>query len=964
MNLSWKYWTHHKMRAIALLTAIMSGVMAMTAGALFARSASQGSVEETLDITGNYDIAALIADDSELEIISTAEGIAQYETVIYGGVCKTTYSEKLRIGSMDKSAQKLFHYEPELGGRYPEAAGEVCGYRSSFQALGVAPVLGTQFEAELSDADGNPAGNRKFTITGVINDQKTSLSCVRSIEELSGSTDLDMTDTGLPELFVSNADLPDVCTQIALIRCEPDVVPHQVCNILNGKGISVADSGRINWLATLGGTASETENEVYEKAHLAYHDFYSSCIIPIFFAVILFVSFISVYGIISDAVRDRQKQMGLLRSLGMASRQVAWLLCREGCFFIITGVMAGYTLGILIYTICFHMANNMWNVRIYSAFGADKIACALSVDPFLWPWLLGILFSVLAAAPPLFYTMRRSPNEMLFPEKTEVASGRTHQWRKPLPSMLIRKVVHLGASGNAGVHALIFVTGWVFVFGAVFMIGNADYENGLIYQNVGDADDIQTDYIAHRNMHRAMCGNLNFNRHGEGISAEDMDTLAQSTDTVSAKGIIGLPGLKLLYQQDTPLSEIEKTIEPFNIDHNIDKSREDLFQKSKEVYGYAPGDRLYQLPIAAIQSTWLFEFVPYVIEGELDAKGLANGSKTVVIEYPDAQMENPFTVGDRLTMTEVIIQDSQIEEFDFSKGETPPGYKPAFSFTDANGTTGPGYAFGSKIVFETEVCAVLHIDHADIQRMLYAVSAAYDSAKTGQVSPGYQILCDSNALKAWKLPDKQFTDVYVDLAEDANIDRFESLWYAITSRSGDVQSISNADIRAQVRTTTAENLLLFAFMAALVLLAGCIGMANAYQFSVRRNTHNLQILRAVGMSRRSIILSHIREMFLWPFAATITAIIPISLFDIVRKYAYYYAFELGHNFSKLAENGKWVSCWQVRFPWYIEVWKQPVCIVILVGFLLMAGINIASGAAPVFRMHKLTIVDGIRNEDF
>ena len=267
MNLSWKYWTHHKMRAIALLTAIMSGVMAMTAGALFARSASQGSVEETLDITGNYDIAALIADDSELEIISTAEGIAQYETVIYGGVCKTTYSEKLRIGSMDKSAQKLFHYEPELGGRYPEAAGEVCGYRSSFQALGVAPVLGTQFEAELSDADGNPAGNRKFTITGVINDQKTSLSCVRSIEELSGSTDLDMTDTGLPELFVSNADLPDVCTQIALIRCEPDVVPHQVCNILNGKGISVADSGRINWLATLGGTASETENEVYEKAH-------------------------------------------------------------------------------------------------------------------------------------------------------------------------------------------------------------------------------------------------------------------------------------------------------------------------------------------------------------------------------------------------------------------------------------------------------------------------------------------------------------------------------------------------------------------------------------------------------------------------------------------------------------------------------------------------------------------------
>lgn len=959
MNLSWKYWSHHKARVAALLAAIMSGVMAMTAGALFARSASRGTVEQTLDITGNYDIAALAADDSEWEKIVKAEGAAQCETVVCGGTCKTAYSEKLYIGSMDRAAQEIFHYEPERGGRYPKALGEVCGYRSSFQALGIAPVVGTQFEVELFDVDGSPAGNREFTITGVINDQKTSTSCIRSIADMSGGTDVDMANIGLPQLFVSNADLTGRCTKIALIRCDPDIEPYRVGNMLRENGTAVSESGRLIWLTNLAGADVQTENEVYGKAHLAYHDFYSSCIIPVFFAVILLVSFISVYGIMSDAVKDRQRQMGILRSLGMSRRRVAALLCGESFLFAIVGVAAGYMLGILLYVMSLQAADGIRSVHIYSAFGADPIACALSVDPFLWPWLLGMLFCVVVVISPLFCAMRQSPNEMLFPEKAGDVSGRR---RRIMPSRLIRKVVRLGASGSAGIHALIFATGWVFVFGAVFMIGNADYRNSLTYQNEGDADDVETDYIAHRDMYSAMCGNLNYNRHGEGISKEDMDALWQSMDTASVRGIIGLPGLKLLYPQDAPLSEYEDAMEPLDTDRNID-DRKELLLKSKEVYGYAQGDRLYQVPAAAVQSGWLSEFAPYVVEGALDAKGLADGSKVVVIEYPDMEMENPFGAGDRMTLTQVVIEDPQVEKFDFSKGETPPGYGPSFYFTDENGTVGPGYAFGSKVVFEAEVCAVLRIDDAAIQRMLYAVSGAYEGTVVGQTLPGYQILCDSSALEAWQLPDRRFTDVYVDLAKDADIDRFESLWYAVIGRSGNVQSVSNADIRARVRTTTAENLFLFVVMAALVLLAGCIGMANAYQFSVRRNRHNLQILRAVGMSRRAVVFAHVREMFLWPLIAVLSAAIPIGVFDIVRRYAYYYAFELGHNSSTLAENGKWVSCWQVRFPWFIEVWRQPVWIVMLVGFVFMAGINIASGAVPVFRMQKQSIVDGIRNED-
>ena len=84
----------------------------------------------------------------------------------------------------------------------------------------------------------------------------------------------------------------------------------------------------------------------------------------------------------------------------------------------------------------------------------------------------------------------------------------------------------------------------------------------------------------------------------------------------------------------------------------------------------------------------------------------------------------------------------------------------------------------------------------------------------------------------------------------------------------------------------------------------------------------------------------------------------------MRRYAYYYAFDLEHNFFDVAENERMVQCWQVRFPWYVEVWKQPVLVFMLVGFLFIAGINIVSSAVPVFRMQRQSIVDGIRNEDF
>ncbi|MCH5253352.1 MAG: hypothetical protein J1F41_00400, partial [Lachnospiraceae bacterium] len=119
MNLSTKYWKHHKGRGAALFAAIMISTMSMTFGVFLARSASQTRVEDRLDFAGDYDIVVPLVNETELSRLPEYWEISQYGTILNGGTCKTKYSAALRFGAMDhENTWELFHYKPEKQGRY------------------------------------------------------------------------------------------------------------------------------------------------------------------------------------------------------------------------------------------------------------------------------------------------------------------------------------------------------------------------------------------------------------------------------------------------------------------------------------------------------------------------------------------------------------------------------------------------------------------------------------------------------------------------------------------------------------------------------------------------------------------------------------------------------------------------------------------------------------------------------
>lgn len=971
MNLSVKYWLHHKKRAWTLLCVIMVSTMAMTAGVFLARSASQGTIEKILNESGDYDLVAPVIEEAQWKLLSERKDIAEWGLILNGGVCKTQYSDTVPFGALkDETAQRLFHYEPEKGGRYPKAPGEVCGYRTSFQDLGVAPVVGNTFVLELYDAAGAFVEQKELTITGILNEEDSWYERRRSLKDglVFGGPLFSAEDTDLPQMFLWKGDLPDPYAGMALIRCAADAIPFSgnesvAAKLLMEHNIMTIASYRLEQLQIAETVEYETENEMYDKAHLSYRDFYSSILIPGFFVIILIVSFISVYAVTADAMKERFRQFGLYRSMGMPMREVKRRMISEALFFDVSGVAAGYAMGVLLYAAYLWAVNAASDVRVYSAFHAHKVARAISLNPYLYPWLLALVFSAAALLVPMLRAVRLSPNEMFSPEKAAAPAGHRKHGAK---GRILPKVTGKKLSGSRAVSLLIFILGWTFVFGAAFMMGKADQDNSRSYMQLEEAEGVAADYVAQKDVYNTMVGNVQFNRHNEGISKEDMSALAASEEVASVKGVIKLPGLKILLSGNDGDQTWMEALSPLDVEHNwIDIERE-LFEKDKYAQGYGEDDHLYSLPAAAVDCDFMETLSPYVISGELEMEELAEGKKIVIVEYPDGELSNPFAVGDTIPLTEAVIDDPYVEAYDFSSRTIPEGCEPSFyyDYTDKTMTNQPGYSFGSKVVFDAQVCAVLRIDEEEWKSILDSESYVLTQSRTDYVSPGYEILCVSDALPAWGLPDSRYTDVYVNLKPGADMDRFELLWYSVIGRSGDVDSIVQNDITQRIARTDRSYLILFASMICLILFSGCFGMVNTYYFAVNRNMRNLQILRAMGISRKALALCHVRELILTPLLAVATSLLPITVFDLVRRYAYYYAFTLGHNVIITAENGQEIQNWSIRFPWYIELWKQPLGIIMLAAFVCLTLLNIAAAIAPLRHMYQASIIDGIRRDDF
>ena len=212
--------------------------------------------------------------------------------------------------------------------------------------------------------------------------------------------------------------------------------------------------------------------------------------------------------------------------------------------------------------------------------------------------------------------------------------------------------------------------------------------------------------------------------------------------------------------------------------------------------------------------------------------------------------------------------------------------------------------------------------------------------------------------------DTGYTDVYIKTDNSFHSDTFEELFYEIAGKSTLLKPVSRQGAKEELMRAKWSNVVIFISVIILIVIVGILGMINSYTYAIKKNTRSICILRAIGMRQKTIRFRLLRKMLLWPFVAVSTSVIPIFVFDKIKDYAYHYAFDLGHNGWEMKSNGVMYICWQALFPWYIEMWKQPVIMVMLISVAFLLVLNLVALEISMKDMWQLSITEGMRKEIF
>lgn len=935
INLSLRYWGKHKKRAFSIIFAIAVSMAALTCAAFLARSVSTAYLEGQLDYSGAYDV--IIPDISE-ESLRNYESDKRFSAagILYRGGTITTYgSEIFYFGALSDTAVDLYHFTTDKG-RYPERSGEITAYRSFFEANGCTARIGNTLNLELCDFEGNIIQKSEFTIVGVLeNERGTNIN--RSFGGRS--------NYAFPQVFLYCGDMPESSARDLLANYAIGTDIRQMKREWEDKGITFHNGGRIMMMnvSALAPLTEISEAGLNEALSEAQKDFYAYALIPVFSGIVLIVAFVSVYNVISTSLSERKRQFAMLRCIGMERRQTVRLALTETFFMVIVGMAIGFALGVAVYIsiLAFQKSAGM---TVYPAFRVNNVIRATTVNPYVFPTVSCFGCSFFAVLLPYIREAGSSPIDSMQRDKSIISGVALGIKSK---GAVLGKMSG-GIKQNLSCFIIILLVSWAAVFGYAYFSSQSVYDNHAYKLQLENSQMMGLDYLARRNFDVANCGNAQLNRHSSGISPEYVARIYESNDVRAVYSMIEAKSTKAVYQANDTDKEILETLSNTNLDNNVQTGLEELNEKSLRKQGYLEGEMLFNIPTVGI-SMDTFDFLArYLVDGNINREKLLSGEEVLLLQATEYSL---YSVGDRIPMTDVVIDDPVAEEFDFSHGYVPEGYEPDFYFryTDnGNLDSYPGYAFGRRCDYEVTVAGHMMITDPEIAAFFYTEGLVDDC--------GFNILCAASAFPQWGLPDRNYSRLGVKLAEDANAERFNELWYSVTGSSRDTGSTSVMAIRRQMNSVTRTNISTFYAMIAIVIMLGLMGVVNATNLRIRRQLHSYSILRAIGYSKKGLVAMILKQGLIYAFIGSVTSFIPLCLFELVRQIA-------NKETARVLTVQDDIP-WQSLFPRYIELFSQPVLLIACVVFAAMCLIILLSNIIPAIWIARKNITEALRNDDF
>ena len=387
--------------------------MVFSSGVMFFISCTKSSNEEYKRCTmGNFYGYYFACED----FVDVEQGVKDdlIESYGYAHILGYAYTdaEKMDKGTpvawLDEDAKDLY-YVHFIEGRYPEAKGEIAIEKDAALRLGIKPVVGEKISFSMLTANYTDflgaSAEKTYTIVGIMTDKRKNFEKWEGVDEVPE----------FPAALVSNEETVDLggkeilavffnATQSSLketikIEEEPDGFSYYNSPFL------------VNFIYPIYDKTKAVYGENYNNPNLMYSvrnlsadsngDVMNSALLSITLAVVfMLASCIGIVNAFSTNLKERKKQIGMLRAVGATRRQIINVFGREAFF--ISLICA--PIGVVI---------SYFGVKFYAKLMGDGFIFMPDFSVLIISALVSVVCVMLAALIPLISASKISPMQAI-----------------------------------------------------------------------------------------------------------------------------------------------------------------------------------------------------------------------------------------------------------------------------------------------------------------------------------------------------------------------------------------------------------------------------------------------------------------------------------------------------------------------------------------------------------------------